>query len=412
MVAVIKSPRSLHRPFNYNEQKVKQGVAECLLAENYPMEVEQLSATQKLNRLLNQVSLNENVKRNSIHISLNFAPGEQLSRETICNIANDYMEQIGFGEQPYLVYQHYDAGHPHLHILSVNIRSDGRRINTQNIGRNQSEAARKAIELKYGLVKAEDHKREVFRLKPVSAERVLIGKTDIRRAITNVLDAVLNSYNYTSLPELNALLGLYNVTADRGSEGSRVYEHEGLYYRVLSDKGDKVGVPIKASDIHNNPGLKFLQQKFIVNLSKRSQHLLRLKNAADLVVSNTRFVYVKQFKSALKKEGIDVVLRRNEQNIIYGITYVDHKTKCVFNGSAIGAEYSANAIKERFKDLPSDPLGRKEQLYDAGKSADFHSDGKDIIDTLFQTEQTYDPVPYQLKRSRKRRKRNQRTNNQ
>jgi len=415
MVAVIKSPSSVHRPYNYNENKVKHGVAECLLAENYPMEEHQLSVSQKLNRLLNQIALNENVKRNSIHISLNFAPGEQLSKDTLCNIAKDYMEQIGFGEQPYLVYQHHDAGHPHLHIVSVTIRSDGSRINTQNIGRNQSEAARKSIEHKYGLVKAEDHKRNVFRLKPVSAERIMIGKTDIKRAITDVLDAVLNSYHYTSLPELNALLGLYNVTADRGAEDSRTYQHEGLYYRVLNDKGEKVGVPIKASEIYSNPGLKFLQKQFQVNLSKRNQHKQRLQNTINLAIANQRIRTIQQLLAALKRDGVDLVLRKNKDDIIYGVTYVDHKTKCVFNGSAIGEKYSTNAIKERFAlQASSDCKDKLSQstAYKPEEGSEYSEMGEGVVDVLFQTEQSYEPVPWQLKRSRKGRKRNQRFNNQ
>ena len=50
---------------------------------------------------------------------------------------------------------------------------------------------------------------------------------------------------------------------------------------------------------------------------------------------------------ALQKENIQVVLRQNDNGIIYGITYVDHKTKCVFNGSHLGKQYSANAIQQR-----------------------------------------------------------------
>ena len=69
------------------------------------------------------------------------------------------MERIGFGNQPYLVYQHHDAGHPHIHIVSIKVREDGSRVDTQNIGRNQSEKARKEIEKEFGLLKAEDSKR-------------------------------------------------------------------------------------------------------------------------------------------------------------------------------------------------------------------------------------------------------------
>src|SRR3989337_1512495 len=142
MVAVIKTGSSIHRIFNYNEQKVKEGIAQCIAAVNYPKDVSHLTLSNKLNRLLNQAALNENVTRNSVHISLNFDPSEKLSQERLQEIAETYMQKIGFGEQPYLVYQHHDAGHPHIHIVTVKVRADGNRIDTQNIGRNQSEKAR------------------------------------------------------------------------------------------------------------------------------------------------------------------------------------------------------------------------------------------------------------------------------
>jgi len=160
MVAVIKTGHSLSRTLNYNEKKVNEGVAEIISAVNYPIDVEQLSFSNKLNRLENQAALNENVSRKSVHISLNFGPSEKLSKERLGEIADTYMQKIGFGEQPYLVYQHFDSGHPHIHIVSVKVRADGSRIDTQNIGRNQSEKARKEIEISFGLVKAQDSKGE------------------------------------------------------------------------------------------------------------------------------------------------------------------------------------------------------------------------------------------------------------
>ncbi len=81
MVAVIKTGHSIHRILNYNENKVKEGVAECISVANYPMDVEQLSLKNKLNRLIRQASLNENVTRNSIHVSLNFSPSDKISKK-------------------------------------------------------------------------------------------------------------------------------------------------------------------------------------------------------------------------------------------------------------------------------------------------------------------------------------------
>jgi hypothetical protein len=189
-----------------------------------------------------------------------------------------------FSEQPFSVYQHFDAGHPHIHIVSVKIRRDGSRIDTQNIGKNQSEKARKEIEISFGLVKAEGMKNRQYDLKSAYAKKVQYGKSDSRRAMINVLDAVLNTYKYTSLPELNAVLKLYNILADRGSEGSKVYLHNGLLYRVIDDQGKFVGVPIKASSFYNKPTLKLLQEKFSENDAARQSHKARTKNAIDLAL--------------------------------------------------------------------------------------------------------------------------------
>ena len=189
------------------------------------MNVEHISFDNKLNRFENQAALNENVSRKSVHISLNFDPSEKLSRDRLQEIADTYMQKIGFGEQPYLVYQHFDSGHPHIHIVSIKVRADGSRIDTQNIGRNQSEKARKEIEIFYGLVKAQDSRqREAYQLKPVNIQRVKYGRSETKRAITNVLDHVIKNYKFTSLPELNAVLKQYNVIADQGSENSRVFK--------------------------------------------------------------------------------------------------------------------------------------------------------------------------------------------
>ena len=128
MDAIIKTRHSIHRILNYNEKKVKEGVAEIISAQNYPMDIEKLSFTNKLNSLQNQVALNENVSRKSVHISLNFDPSEQLSKERLQEIADAYMQKIGFIEQPYLVYQHFDSGHPHIHIVSIKVRADGSRL--------------------------------------------------------------------------------------------------------------------------------------------------------------------------------------------------------------------------------------------------------------------------------------------
>jgi hypothetical protein len=421
MVAVIKTGSSIHRIFNYNENKAKEGVAQCIAAVNYPKDVAQLTLSNKLNRLLNQAALNENVTRNSVHISLNFHPAENLAHTRLTEIADAYMNRLGFGNQPYLVYQHQDAGHPHIHIVTVKVGPDGRRIDTQNIGRNQSEKARKEIEQSFGLMRAEDKKlTQAFEFKPVNVQKVQYGKSDTRRAITNVLDAVLNTYKYTSLPELNAVLRGYNVVADRGAENSRMYQNNGLVYRILDENGNKIGVPVKASAVYSKPTLRFLQGKFQQNETTRQPHKARVKNAIDLTLLKNPNHSLESLLKFLSSEGINAIVRQNEERIIYGITYVDHQTKSVFNGSDLGKGYSAKGIQERCK--PATPsqsninlqlqptkqlkaqkqgTGQEQQLtiQQAGTSP-----SPKLLDELLQPSQSNDYLPHQLKKSRKRKR--------
>ena len=364
MVAVIKTGTSLHRAVNYNEQKVKEGAAACIAAVNYPKDVAQLTLSQKLNRLLHQAALNQNVTRKSVHISLNFDPSEKdCSPERLSQIAHAYMNKIGFGDQPYLVYQHHDAGHPHIHIVTLKVRADGSCIDMHNIGRNQSQQARKEVEKVFGLVQADAHKRiGAHELKPVPAQKVQYGKRETKRAIANVLDHVLNSYKFTSLPELNAVLSLYNVIADRGEESSRTFKNGGLVNLILDANGKKTGVPIKASDFYNKPTLKFLQERFAQHERARLPFKARIKNAIDLALLKHPKHSLHSLMEALKKEGIDTLIRQNEVGLIYGVTYVDNYSKCVFNGSDLGKAYSAKGLQDRcLPQLQAEPNALSQQ---------------------------------------------------
>ncbi|MCC9073536.1 relaxase/mobilization nuclease domain-containing protein [Flavobacterium sp. F-65] len=428
MVAIIKTGHSIHKVFYYNENKVKENVAECIGAGNYPIDVDKMGLTIKLNRFLKQLELNDNVKRNSVHISINFDPSENHSKEKLIAIADSYMEKIGFGEQPYLVYQHHDSGHAHIHLVSINVQRDGTRIDMQNIGKNRSEPARKEIEKLFGLVKAEGNKNsQNFELKPITSGKIQYGRSESKKAITNVLDQVLYSYKYTSLPELNAVLKQYNVLADPGNEDSRMFKAKGLMYRILDDTGKPIGVPIKASLFYNKPTLKFLEEKFASNTTNEVSDMRRVKNAIDMAFLRTE-ISLTELAQLLEKEGINTVFRKNTEGLLYGITYVDHTTKCVFNGSKLGKQYSAKAIQERCASISQVEQNRASLISEKSHTITFEAPNSEIIATLFgddfrdnkyvgsstimaqlaemltQAEQTANYLPYELKNKKKKRR--------
>ena len=255
------------------------------------------------------------------------------------------MTAIGFENQPYLLYRHYDAAHPHIHIVTTNIQSDGQRIDLHNIGKNQSETARKRLEKEYSLVEAESKgQKDNLPVNQIDIQKALYGKEETKQAISNVVRSVTRNWKYTSLPELNAILRQYNMIADRGTEDSKMFQKNGLLYRLLDKQGKKIGAPIKASSIYGKPTLKFLENRYKLNEELRKPYKQQLKKAIDLVL--LRHPTKVEFEQALFGKGIQVVFRKNAEGKVYGITFTDHPSKSVFNGSDLGKTYSAKALTD------------------------------------------------------------------
>ena len=383
MVAKIKSGKSLIGALNYNENKVKQGKARLIAAVKYFKDPKDLSFNDKLFRLTDLASMNQRAKTNTVHISLNFPNGENLADEKLNDIVKEYLAGVGFQTQPYLVYRHEDAGHPHVHIVTTNIKRDGERISLHYLGQNESEKTRKSIEIKYGLVKADEQAKQKPDLK-ADLSAAEYGKAETKRAITNILGFVIRAYKFTSVPELNAVLGQYNVQADRGSKDSRMYAREGLVYWILDKQGNKIGVPIKASTIYGKPTLKTLEEKFQLNTQLRKpfkNELIKILNGI-LIKPITK----RDFQKALREKGVQCILRQNEEGRIYGVTFIDQKNKAVFNGSDLGKAYSANQLSAQFLPDPVKPKFQHEDQAQAGDEFSQASAGDELIDLLFAAE--------------------------
>jgi hypothetical protein len=115
----------LNETLNYNEHKVRKGAAVCIAENNFLLPLSAMNFYHKLDWFESRNDLNTRATTKTLHVSLNFATTENFTPEKLTAISREYMERIGFGDQPYLVYQHKDAGHPHVHIVATTIRDDG-----------------------------------------------------------------------------------------------------------------------------------------------------------------------------------------------------------------------------------------------------------------------------------------------
>jgi len=347
MVAKIITGKSIRGALSYNEQKVSEGKATLIASNMFGCDVGRLTFAGKAARFTALLEKNKKVKTNTVHISLNFDPGERLSDEQLCRIAESYMQQIGFGDQPYLVYRHCDAGHPHIHVVTTNVQYDGSRIDLHNIGRTRSEAARKNVEREFGLVEANAKKlKEAYTIPAINLTPAEYGTEETRKAIGRVVSAVVRSWNVTSMAEYNAALQSLGVLADRGTENSMLFRRGGLRYCIVDGAGNKKGIPVKASALPGKPTLKTLEAVFEKSKEHRKLFKASLKLRVDHALSNVSAT--QPVGTALSQQQIRLLLRENEAGHIYGVTYIDLKNRAVINGSDLGKEYSAKALLDRY----------------------------------------------------------------
>jgi hypothetical protein len=352
MVAKIASGSSLYSALAYNHQKVKEGHAKVLLFNNmieppngnFEIEI----CTQSFEPYL---QANKRTENPIIHISINPDPTDKLNDEQFSEIAQEYMQKLGYGNQPFIVYKHEDIDRHHLHIVSVKVDETGKMIR-DNFQHRLSMRICRELEKKYGLVPAnEKQKADGYKLKKVDFD-----KGNIKQQIANVIRPVSKSWHFQTFNEYKALLSIFNVHVSEVKGEYKGKSYTGIVYATLDEKGKVCGTPIKSSKIGKTVGKAVLEQrmaksKILVNnknLKERPKTII----AAAIQKSRTQ----DDFEKELLKNGISVLLRKNDSGRIYGVTFIDHKQKFVFNGSRLGKGFSANVFHEKFNN-PEQPTG-------------------------------------------------------
>ncbi|HEY4064964.1 MAG TPA: relaxase/mobilization nuclease domain-containing protein [Puia sp.] len=347
MLGKIKMTASISEALTYNEQKISHGKAECLLAENFIKDLPALGREDILFRFDQRISLNERSVLNIFRDTVTFSPEEKIENVTMQVLAKRYMEGIGFGDQPYLVYRHHDTAHPHMHIVSTNVRADGNLIKVNPKLLRESHQLTRRLEQEFSLVKsqkatAEDETK--FSVK--QAHRVIYGQEPLKRAISDVLHTVIEQYKYTNLLELNAILRLYNVQANQGSEDSHLYQKRGLLYHAIDADGKYAGKSLKASSFLFKPTLNYLEKKFALNESLLQKEQERVKTAIDWTLAGTPPDWTR-FREEMETARISVVVQPEKKGGQEAVFFVDHETKSVFSGQTLGSSYLLEALISR-----------------------------------------------------------------
>jgi hypothetical protein len=346
MIADIDVSGHLRRDVGYNERKVKSGAAVCIFAGNFLKEAHEMTRAEKIQRFVDQIALHDRKKTSTLHIYLGFSIRDIISKDKLICISREYMERIGLGDHPFIVYQHLDAAHPHVHIVTISIRHDGTRINLHHFGAKRSAPACRLINEKYGLQKADkaiERKEDPF---PEHPEKLIYGKKPVKEAITQVLNYVLHNYKYRDVDELNAILRLYNLSALPGKTGGWLAAHHGLLYWMLDEQGKGIGMPIKASAIPFKPTLKWLATRF--GTQPGLDHVVIQRVQSSITAALAKGVQNwQQLTSVLRQDQIAIVPVPAAAGAPGEWHYIDLATKAVVKGGELGTDYTPDAVMKR-----------------------------------------------------------------
>ena len=357
MIAKISATENLGGALGYNFKKVEKGEASILLAAelyqsndgNYTME-DVLADMQAL------IPKKCRTKKTVFHCSLNPHPDEKLSDETLMQIAKEYMEALGYGKQPYIVFKHNDIAREHIHIVSLRVDSRGQKINDR-FEKRRSKQITDALERKFGLIPSSKVTDKAMKETP----KIDTTRGNIKEQVASTLRMVLKHYKFCSLGELNAILSRYHLAVEEVKMEFRGKKYDGLVYVPTDEKGNKAGTPIHASDIGRGVGYTAVQNR--MQKSKLAVKPL-VPAIRDKVLQTMRTSprTEEELRQRLGEQGLRVVIRKNESGRIYGITFIDDKEGVALNGSRLGKGYAANIFNGYFSN-PTDNPFLDETLY-------------------------------------------------
>lgn len=346
----MSSSNTLYGVLAYNQTKVDNKQAKVLFSNRM---IEPKDGIYDINSCMRSFEpyllANNKTEKPVLHVSINPDPKDKLTDEQLSEIAREYMQEMGYGDQPFIVYKHEDIERHHIHIVSLRVDENGRKIN-HNFEHKRSMNICRELEQQYGLVPADKKQRQEGT--PLKAVRYEDG--NVKQQVANVIRPVAKEYHFLSLKEYKALLSFYKVNMEevRGEINGKPYR--GLVYSAMNEKGEKAGNPFPSSRFGKSVGMDTLEKRIEKSAETIKNKGLKERSKKVVATAMQRCKTRSEFEKALEKQGISALFRTNDEGRIYGVTFIDHGQKAVFNGSRLGKEFSASVFNGLFNGKQSD----------------------------------------------------------
>lgn len=326
MIAKIsKAGSNFYGAARYNQQKIDKGegrvIGKNMIANTAP---------KQLDRNLKMLSSYGNVKNPVFHASLSFSPNDKLKLTDglMRKIGDEYMDKMGYGKQPYVIYRHTDTAHPHIHILSTKVDIGTQKRIKDSFNYYQSVEVTMKLEQKYDLTAA-------------------LKQTKAHKAVREAVQAALKKgpVNYKQLNQALKRVGSPHQVREAG---------RGIVYYKVDEGGKRNSKSWKGSDF-KKVGLdkKGLKEAFELNRFYRSV----VKEAVNHTLKQADKMPLAQFEKSLAKYNITPKYAINAGGV-YGVSF-NYKDRTM-KASDIDKGLSWNKLKDRL-DIPS-YINEREQL--------------------------------------------------
>lgn len=313
----------------YNDKKVEKGSGELMLMKNFPSFINENSSQQEVREYLRSISKNERVEKPQFHAAISTKFREH-TKEELTRIAENFMDELGYGKQPFIVVFHNDTENHHVHIVSTRVnKQTGKKINDSFEKLKAQQALSRTMEKLYGLSTQEQIEKLLgYRYNSIKQLEVLLERNGFRLSPNKndegTLDILKNGAWEKTINAAELNFSSQKKDSRAWQLKTILLKYKELYsckvFRIEDHRAQEGVLP---EEKHNENWKTKIE--FESELQKKLRDVFRL----DVVF------HYKESKPPLtednnKKTGSGIATARP-----FGYTLIDHKTGSVYKGSDI-----------------------------------------------------------------------------
>ncbi|UCA58507.1 relaxase/mobilization nuclease domain-containing protein [Chryseobacterium rhizoplanae] len=313
----------------YNDKKVEKGSGELMLMKNFPSFINEDSSQQEVREYLKSVSNNERVKKPQFHavISTKF---REHTKEELTSIAENFMDELGYGKQPFIVVFHNDTENNHTHIVSTRVnKQTGKKINDSYEKLKAQQALSRTMDKLYGLSTQEQIEKLLgYRYSSLKHLELLLERNGFRlssnRNDEGVLDILKNGAWEKSINAAELNFSSQKKDSRAWQLKAILLKYKELYsckvFRIEDHRAQEGVLP---EEKHNE------NWKAKIEFESELQKKLRDVFGIDVVF------HYKESEPPLKEDGNKKTESSTAATQPFGYTLIDHKTGSIYKGSEI-----------------------------------------------------------------------------